>query len=520
MADKRDYYEVLGVEKGASEDEIKKAYKKLARKYHPDMNPGDKAAEEKFKEINEANEVLSNPEKRQKYDQFGFAGVDPNYGAGQGGAYGAGGFDFGDLGDIFGSFFGGGFGGGQQRRNGPRRGESIRASVSVDFTEAAFGCEKSVTVDRSEPCPTCKGNGCAHGTTPEVCPDCHGTGTVTQAQRTPFGVMQSQGPCQKCRGTGKIIHQPCPDCRGSGRIRKRRTIQVTIPAGTVVLAATPIGNVGDASARLVALLERADIVAAEDTRRLYDLARRLGVYVNGRVIAYHDHNERDKADGLLDQVEQGATVLVVSDAGMPTINDPGLAIVRRAIERGLPVTCAPGPSAVLDALCLSGLPTDRFCYEGFLPRKHSERVQHLRALKSERRTIVFYETLHRIDESMADLLDVFGPNRKMALCRELTKDYEQIRRGTIAEIRQSVVDDPPRGEMVLVIAGASEEEADAAAPATLSIEDLAVLSVDRAQEDNLRIKDAISQVVAEHPLSDGSLANRKQVYNAVLAMKG
>lgn len=295
---------------------------------------------------------------------------------------------------------------------------------------------------------------------------------------------------------------------------------VNIPRGTVVLAATPIGNTGDASARLIALMEGADIVAAEDTRRLYALANRLGIRVPGRVVAYHDHNERDKADGLLDQVEQGATVLVVSDAGMPTINDPGLAIVRRAIERGLPVTCAPGPSAVLAALCLSGLPTDRFCYEGFLPRKHSERVQHLRALKSERRTIVFYETLHRIDESMADLLDVLGPNRKMALCRELTKDYEQIRRGTIAEIRQSVVDDPPRGEMVLVIAGASEEEADAAAPATLSIEDLAVLSVDRAQEDNLRIKDAISQVVAEHPLSDGSLANRKQVYNAVLAMKG
>lgn len=295
---------------------------------------------------------------------------------------------------------------------------------------------------------------------------------------------------------------------------------VNIPRGTVVLAATPIGNTGDASARLIALMEGADIVAAEDTRRLYALANRLGIRVPGRVVAYHDHNERDKADGLLDQVEQGATVLVVSDAGMPTINDPGLAIVRRAIERGLPVTCAPGPSAVLDALCLSGLPTDRFCYEGFLPRKHSERVQHLRALKSERRTIVFYETLHRIDESMADLFDVLGPNRKMALCRELTKDYEQIRRGTIAEIRQSVVDDPPRGEMVLVIAGASEEEADAAAPATLSIEDLAVLSVDRAQEDNLRIKDAISQVVAEHPLSDGSLANRKQVYNAVLAMKG
>lgn len=307
---------------------------------------------------------------------------------------------------------------------------------------------------------------------------------------------------------------------GESAVAQSRESAVTIPAGTVVLAATPIGNVGDASARLVALLERADIVAAEDTRRLYDLARRLGVYVNGRVIAYHDHNERDKADGLLDQVETGATVLVVSDAGMPTINDPGLAIVRRAIERGLPVTCAPGPSAVLDALALSGLPTDRFCYEGFLPRKHSERVQYLRTLLPERRTIVFYETPHRIADSMDDLLDAFGPNRPMALCRELTKDYEQIRRGPIDEIRQSVIDDPPRGEMVLVVGGASNEEAEAAAPSTLSVDDMAVLSIDRALEDGLRIKDAIAQVVQEHPLADGSLANRKQVYAAVLKIKG
>lgn len=232
MAEKRDYYEVLGVSKNASEDEIKRAYKKLARKYHPDMNPGDKEAEEKFKEVNEANEVLSNPEKKAKYDQFGFAGVDPNYGAGQGGYGGAGGFDFGDLGDIFGSFFGGGFGGGGRRNpNAPQRGESIRASLSVDFTEAAFGCEKSITIDRSEQCPTCKGKGCAPGTTPEVCTECHGTGTVTQAQRTPFGMMQSQTVCPKCRGKGQIIHQPCPDCRGVGAVRKRRTIQVNIPAG-------------------------------------------------------------------------------------------------------------------------------------------------------------------------------------------------------------------------------------------------------------------------------------------------
>ena len=232
MAEKRDYYEVLGVSKNASEDEIKRAYKKLARKYHPDMNPGDKEAEEKFKEVNEANEVLSNPEKKAKYDQFGFAGVDPNYGAGQGGYGGAGGFDFGDLGDIFGSFFGGGFGGGGRRNpNAPQRGESIRASLSVEFTEAAFGCEKSITIDRSEQCPTCKGKGCAPGTTPEVCTQCHGTGTVTQAQRTPFGMMQSQTVCPKCRGKGQIIHQPCPDCHGGGFTRKRKTIKVSIPAG-------------------------------------------------------------------------------------------------------------------------------------------------------------------------------------------------------------------------------------------------------------------------------------------------
>ncbi len=228
---KRDYYEVLGVSKDASEAEIKRAYKKLARHYHPDMNPGDKEAEEKFKEINEANEVLSDPDKRSRYDQFGFAGVDPNYAGAGGGGFG-GGFDFGDLGDIFGSFFGGGFGGGgQQRRNGPQRGESIRMSVSLSFTEAAFGCEKEVSLDRSENCPTCGGNGCKKGTTPEVCPECHGTGSVQVRRQTPMGVFASTSPCSKCHGTGKIIHQPCEDCHGSGRVRKRRTVKVSIPAG-------------------------------------------------------------------------------------------------------------------------------------------------------------------------------------------------------------------------------------------------------------------------------------------------
>ena len=232
MAEKRDYYEVLGVEKGASAEEIKKAYRKIAKENHPDLHPGDKACEERFKEANEAYEILSDDEKRQKYDQFGHAAFDPSYGAGAGGFGGFGGF--GDLGDIFGDIFGGfgGFGGGTRSNpNAPRKGENLRASVNISFEEAAFGCEKEVTVARVEQCPDCKGSGCTPGTTPEVCPDCKGSGYVTQAQRTPFGVMQSQAPCNKCRGTGKIIHQPCKTCRGMGNIRRQHKINVTIPAG-------------------------------------------------------------------------------------------------------------------------------------------------------------------------------------------------------------------------------------------------------------------------------------------------
>ena len=227
---KRDYYEVLGVTKGASDDEIKKAYKKLARKSHPDLNPDNKEAEEKFKEVNEAYEVLSDPNKKARYDQYGHAGVDPNFGAGAGFD---GNFDFGDLGDIFGSFFGGGFGGGGRRSNpnAPQRGESIRLSLTISFEEAAFGCEKEVSVDRMEQCGTCGGNGCAAGTTPEICPDCHGTGQVQVRRQTPMGVFATSSPCGRCGGKGKIIHQPCSDCRGSGSVRKRKTIKASIPAG-------------------------------------------------------------------------------------------------------------------------------------------------------------------------------------------------------------------------------------------------------------------------------------------------
>lgn len=230
---KRDYYEVLGVAKGASDDEIKKAYKKMARKYHPDLNPGDKDAEEKFKECNEAYEVLSDPDKKARYDQFGHAGVDPNFGAGgYGGAY-SGDFDFGDLGDIFGSFFGGSGFGGRRRAdpNAPRRGDDIRTSVTIDFREAAFGRDMDLGIDRMEGCVTCGGSGCAPGTSPETCPDCKGTGQVQMRRQTPLGVMATSAPCARCGGKGKIIHQPCKDCRGMGAVRRHRTIQASIPAG-------------------------------------------------------------------------------------------------------------------------------------------------------------------------------------------------------------------------------------------------------------------------------------------------
>ena len=236
MADqKRDYYEVLGVSKGATDDEIKKSYRKLAKQYHPDLNPGDKAAEARFKEVNEAYEILSDKEKRARYDQFGHAGVDPNFNPGGGFGGGFGGFtDMGDidLGDLFGSFFGGGFGGGgSSRRNGPQSGETIRTGVAISFEEAAFGCEKEVTVSRTEQCDVCHGTGCAPGTTAEVCPDCHGSGTV-RIQRGGGGFsFATTTTCPKCRGAGKIIHQPCKTCNGAGSVRRQKKLAVTIPAG-------------------------------------------------------------------------------------------------------------------------------------------------------------------------------------------------------------------------------------------------------------------------------------------------
>ena len=242
MAEKRDYYEVLGIGKNATDAEIKSAYRKLAKKYHPDLNPGNKEAEEKFKEVNEANDVLSDPQKRQRYDQFGFAGVDPNYAAANGGGAGGFGGGFGgvDLGDIFGDIFGGGFGGGfsgfgggssTRTANAPRKGHDIQASVILTFEEAAHGCSKKITINRQDTCPDCGGTGAAKGTSPEPCPDCGGRGYVVTQQRTPFGVMQSQQPCSHCGGRGTIIRNPCKTCRGTGKTAARKSLEINIPAG-------------------------------------------------------------------------------------------------------------------------------------------------------------------------------------------------------------------------------------------------------------------------------------------------
>ena len=234
MAEKRDYYEVLGIQKGATEDEIKKAFRKKARENHPDLHPDDPSYVEKFQEINEANEVLSDPEKRARYDQFGHAGVDPNYGGG-GGMDGFGGMGgFGDMSDILESIFGGfgGFGGSScSNANAPRRGSDIQESVTINFMDACNGKKQEVKLFRMAVCETCHGSGADAGTTAEICPDCQGRGSVKTTQRTPFGAISSTKPCPHCGGKGKIVKNPCIKCRGVGRVRVQKTVNVDIPAG-------------------------------------------------------------------------------------------------------------------------------------------------------------------------------------------------------------------------------------------------------------------------------------------------
>ena len=239
---KRDYYEVLGVNKGASGDELKKAYRKEAKKYHPDLHPGDKEAEAKFKEVNEAYEVLSDPDKKARYDQYGHAGVDTNFGAGGGNPFGGG---FGDFGDIFGDIFGNfGFGGGA-RRNGPKRGRDIHKTIEITFEEAAFGCKKTLNIEKMEACKTCNGTGAKPGTSAKTCQRCGGTGQVTTQTRTPIGYIRNVTACPECGGSGQKIDSPCPDCSGRGQVRAKKTIEINIPEGINEGQTLQIGGAGE-----------------------------------------------------------------------------------------------------------------------------------------------------------------------------------------------------------------------------------------------------------------------------------
>jgi 16S rRNA (cytidine1402-2'-O)-methyltransferase len=221
----------------------------------------------------------------------------------------------------------------------------------------------------------------------------------------------------------------------------------------LILAATPIGNFSDASTRLKEWLGSADIIAAEDTRKTYQLANKLGVQISGRVISFYDHNESARIAELIDALQSGLDVVVVSDAGMPMINDPGYKIVQAAIENNLAITCLPGPSAPLSALVLSGLPVHRFCYEGFLPPKSGARINRLKTLQSEERTMVFLESKHRIIKTLQNMLEVFGAERKACICRELTKQHEEILRGSLSELLQIASTRELKGEICIVVAG-------------------------------------------------------------------
>lgn len=275
-------------------------------------------------------------------------------------------------------------------------------------------------------------------------------------------------------------------------------------AGHILLGATPIGNVGDASERLRTALATADIVAAEDTRRLRELARRLGVTVAGRVVAFHDHNERERSDALVASAAAGAVVLVVSDAGMPAVSDPGYRIVAAAAAAGVEVRVLPGPSAALAGLALSGLPSDRFCFEGFLPRRAGERATVLATLTAEARTMVFFEAPHRLAETLVAMSEAFGPQRRASVSREITKTFEETRRAPLADLARWAEDATPQGEMVIVIEGRS--------PELPGIDALVGEALARA-EGGERLKDAVAD------LASASGVSSRELYSAAVAAR-
>jgi 16S rRNA (cytidine1402-2'-O)-methyltransferase len=276
------------------------------------------------------------------------------------------------------------------------------------------------------------------------------------------------------------------------------------PRGRIVLAGTPIGDPADAPARLADLLATADVVAAEDTRRLRRLAAALGVTISGRVLSHHEHNESTSAPALVDMAADGATVLVVTDAGMPSVSDPGYRVVTAAVEAGVHVTAVPGPSAVLTALAVSGLATDRFCFEGFAPRRAGERARALAALADERRTMVFFEAPHRLGDLLEAMVEAFGASRRAAVCRELTKTYEQVVRGGLDDLVAWAGTANVRGEVTLVVAGADPAPAD---PQEL------VRQVGDLVASGVRLKDATRQVAAT------SGASAREIYAAVVSQR-
>ncbi|HEV8175409.1 MAG TPA: 16S rRNA (cytidine(1402)-2'-O)-methyltransferase [Actinoplanes sp.] len=275
--------------------------------------------------------------------------------------------------------------------------------------------------------------------------------------------------------------------------------------GRVVLVGAPLGNTGDASARLRETLTSADVVAAEDTRRLARLARDLDITIGGRVVSYFEGNEERRTPDLVDALRAGAVVALVTDGGMPSVSDPGYRLVRAALDAGFAVTAAPGPSAVTTALALSGLPSDRFTFEGFLPRSGSARRARLKELAAEPRTMVFFEAPHRIADALADLAVAFGADRAAAVCRELTKTYEEIRRGPLAELADWAAEREPRGEITVVVAGAP------AAPAERPADEVLRAAVARREADGDSRRDAITAVARKYGL------RRRDVYALVHA---
>lgn len=271
--------------------------------------------------------------------------------------------------------------------------------------------------------------------------------------------------------------------------------------GKLLIGATPLGRPDDASARLVEALQTADIVAAEDTRRVRGLAQSLGVQPAGRIMSFFDQNEASRVPGLVEEIAAGATVLVVSDAGMPLINDPGYRLVAACAEADLQVSCLPGPSAVTTALAVSGLASDRFCFEGFAPRKHAARLAWLQTLAAEPRTTVFFESPRRLAETLRDAVEVLGPARRAVVCRELTKTHEEIRRGSLGELAEWAADGV-LGEITVVLAGGTP---------TVELPVL-VAEVEELVADGIRVKDACAQVIAANP----GAPSRRELYDAVL----